>query len=822
MQTSKELSSFTVVNSKRRYQPDENPLFNYLIDEYKNKKRSTNNPGFTRIGECEQDGRHALFFHQTFTEIDFPVFEKFSLTDLHLSVDHILLNTTTTPARKLPPYHISLVYTNKIGENINVRIEFVKHQTEIYAKHYFPDDSITHLTLSSLQKEYLLLQASSAQQLLQAFVQHNQLAQYQLLSEVERLEKLLIENSSPKEETLQKIIECLTQYVRYRGYWDSRIDRYQEQLEHLKIAQSIETNRIEENVPCSEELKLTQPSRSTVTKSHTSSNKKQITDYISLWLAESPVDAKDNMEIIAWIKTHFEKFITLNDLCLDYFWHTPAKQSQPFIQAQYQRLPTRGTLIEFFKHHLFLGEHELVREIVPLLYDTTELYQIYIQFLQAIEQETHLRTQRIVTAHVLYEICPFYKNALLYKKYNLRHDNENLNGILFDLFIQDQFEVFSMYVDQNIASDTGLQLLMQGKPYHAVGAITSFLYDKPHAAAYLEKLFSRHCYNGLPHIENLDLSLYQINGKNIERKSANTYLITSQGKKITFNVLEMRPYSSMTMLRHSLKIYTHCFRLNLETRKLQHAPALFRLLTRHTTPEIVIRETMTFFEHSFFTTIYSSPSLAGVHPHILMQNSMESFSTSLETFDLTEGESVRVIFGLILDSPNQRHWGDLTFNIAQDLLSQCLSVFNSCTIEEQTRIIRNLNQLSLTAIRKQEVNESLALTRALIFCCLSAQNPTIEFHDTLLRAIFMFCNMSSLIQEHLSGPYLKDMAKNYVKGLSETERVQLMNKNPALIRRIMGETYSPTMFASSTLAHVTSRDSTPADIAPKTQNSMRA
>lgn len=804
MQTNEELSPFTLVRSQRRYQPYENPLFAYLIDQYNHIKQSTNNPGFTRIGKCIQDGRHALFFHQAFTEIDFPIFEKFSLTDLHLSIDHILLNTTSTPPRKLPPYHISMVYTNTTEETINVRIEFVRYETEIYTKQYFPDGSITHLTLSSLQKEYLLLQASSAQQLLQAFIQANQQAQYQLLIKVERLEKRLIENSASKENTLQELIECLTEYVRYRGYWDSRIDRYQEQLEHLNIAQSSETQKNEEKVSISERLNPILPSHSNMTKSHTKANKHLITNYIDNWLAQAPVNTRNNNEVITWIKTHFSNFSTLNDLCLDYFWHTPTKQSQPFIHAQYQRLPTRGTLLEFFKHHLFLGEHVLIREIVHFLHDTTELYQIYLQFLQAIEQETNLRSQRIATAHVLYEICPFYKNALLYKQYNLRHDNENLNGILFDLFKQDQFEVFSMYVDQNIASDTGLQLLMQGKPYHALGSIIALMFDQPHSVAYLDKLLSQKNYNNQPHIENLDLSLYQINGINIERQVENTYLLTSQGKKITINVLEMRPN---TLLRQALYLYSCLPLLNLKPRELQHSPQLFRLLTHYTIPEIIIKETMTFFENSFCTTIYSSPCLAGVHSHILMQNSMESFNASLQTIDLPEGESVRVIFGLILDCPNQRPWGVLTFNIAQDLLSQCLSVFNSCTIEEQTRIIRNLNQLSLTAIRKREFKECLALTRALIFCCLGAQAPTIEFHDTLLRAIFMVCNASSLPQEHLLRPYLKNMAKNYVQGLSETVRIQLTKNHPTLISRIMGEAFVPNLFSPKAQDHISARDS---------------
>lgn len=807
MQHAEEISSFTLVNSQRRYQAYENPLFFYLFDQYKNKnKQNTNNPGFTRLGECNQDGRHALFFHQSFIEIDFPIFQNFRLTDLHLSVDRRLIDTTCTPHRKLPPDHISLVYVNKAGETITVRIENISNQIEIYAKQHVIDGSISHLTLTSLQKEYLLLQASSAQQLLQAFIQAKQQLEHKLLFEVEELEKLLIKNQVDKEKALNELIDLLTVYVGYTGYWDGRLDRYREQLDYLKMTESCTKQPIEAEVSNPEKLCIHHKTHSPAPKSSMKSNKQLITEYIDTWLAEAPIKSEDKSEVIIWIKAHLAKYITLNQLCLNYYWHSSPKQSRPFLNVQYQRLPTRTSLLDFFRRHLFLGDHSVVQEIASLLHNTTELYEIYVQFLEAIEQETELRTQRIATAHVLYEISPLYKNALLSRKFKLSYDGKKFTGVLFDLFIQDQFEVFSMYVEQNIAGDTGLQLLNNGKPYHAVGAVMSMFYIHPNAASYLEKLLTQQSYNGLPHIENLNLSLYQINGKNIERLRENTYLIGYKSKKVTVNVSDMGSHSAVTMLRHAHIMYTGYFRIGSEPHRCIHASELFRLITRHTIPEIVIKETMAFFENSFFTTVYMSPSSAGVHPDILRTDNMETLQTNFNSIEMTNGKSVRLIFGLILDNESQKPWEELTYQLAQQLLTQCLSVFNTCTVEDQILIIRNLNQLSLTAMRKQQFKECLALTRALVFCCLSAQAPTIEFHDTLLKAIFMFCNARSTPEQQIILPYLKSMAKNYVKGLSEAERLELTRNNPALIHRIMRESESQTMFAKSAPYQMTMTD----------------
>ena len=243
------------------------------------------------------------------------------------------------------------------------------------------------------------------------------------------------------------------------------------------------------------------------------------------------MDTLDSTAVTAWIKTHIANFAALDELCLCHFWNSPTSSAQRFIQAQWQRLPTRGTLLDYFTHHLFLGHSELIGDIAPLLHDTAELYQLYMRFLYAIEQEEELRTQRIATAHVLYQSAPLYKNVLMSKRYTLSDDGEYLRGILFDLFLKDNFEVFCMYVDQDMASDAGLACLLPGIPYHAIGAIICFFSAHPRATVYLEKLFSRQPNIILPHIENLDLSLYQIQDKKIIRHKANTYLIESQHRK---------------------------------------------------------------------------------------------------------------------------------------------------------------------------------------------------------------------------------------------------------------------------------------------------
>lgn len=116
------------------------------------------------------------------------------------------------------------------------------------------------------------------------------------------------------------------------------------------------------------------------------------------------MDELDPAAVILWIKTHSSKFNMLEEFCLYYYFSESESDKNIFIKSQWERLPTRGTLLEYVTQHLFLGDHTLIRDIAPLLNDTTELYQIYERFLQAIEQETELRAERIMTAHVLYEV----------------------------------------------------------------------------------------------------------------------------------------------------------------------------------------------------------------------------------------------------------------------------------------------------------------------------------------------------------------------------------------------------------------------------------
>ena len=89
-----------------------------------------------------------------------------------------------------------------------------------------------------------------------------------------------------------------------------------------------------------------------------------------------------------------------------------------------------------------------------------------------------------------------------------------------------------------------------------------------------------------------------------------------------------------------------------------------------------------------------------------------------------------------------------------------------------------------------------------MFCCLSAQAPTVEFHETLLRAIFLFSTARDVREVQIVLPYLKKMAANYVQGLPEPERVLLNRNNPSLMRRIMGEASTQTIFDSTSTSNL--------------------
>ncbi len=88
-----------------------------------------------------------------------------------------------------------------------------------------------------------------------------------------------------------------------------------------------------------------------------------------------------------------------------------------------------------------------------------------------------------------------------------------------------------------------------------------------------------------------------------------------------------------------------------------------------------------------------------------------------------------------------------------------------------------------------------------MFCCLSAQAPTVEFHETLLRAIFLFSTTRDVRDVQIILPCMNEMAANYVKGLPEPERVLLNRNNPALIRRIMGEESTQNIFSSTSISN---------------------
>ncbi|MCX7091592.1 MAG: hypothetical protein NTU48_09105 [Legionellales bacterium] len=86
------------------------------------------------------------------------------------------------------------------------------------------------------------------------------------------------------------------------------------------------------------------PLHSAVQKKKPKNWKHLIVTHIDTWLDQAPVDTLDSTAVTAWIKTHIANFAALDELCLCHFWNSPTSSAQRFIQAQWQRLPTRGTL----------------------------------------------------------------------------------------------------------------------------------------------------------------------------------------------------------------------------------------------------------------------------------------------------------------------------------------------------------------------------------------------------------------------------------------------------------------------------------------------
>lgn len=784
---------YTLVSPQRRFHPHENPLFAYLADRF-GEPNSVDHSDFKYMEKSEKNGRNALFFHHDLVPIDFPIFSGFTLHDLHLSVDHRLVDTACVPQRKLPPFHISLVYQNKDHVKIKVRIEHTKHRPLIYAKMQHIDGSIIHPSLSNLQKESLLLQAAPAQHLLQSFLQAHQQTQYQLLLKVEMLNAQLRDDNFEMENVLNDLIIHLTQYARYSGYYDSRIERYQSQLNKVRtVPEKILDIQQSEQEESSETLPELLPARIPSSKPSKQNHEQCITTFIDSWLGQAPPDTGDSATISGWIVTNIDKFSVLDELFLDYFWHS-SQTVKPFIQEQWQRLPTKGTLLEYFTQQLFDGNDTVVRDLASLMQDTTELHQIYQRFLETIEQESTLRTERIVAAHVLYENTSLYRNVLMSKRYILTSHEDHFSGILVDLFLQDKWEVFCLYVEQGLASDTGLQLILGDVPYHAIGAIISLFCANPRASLYLEKLLAYQGCSLFPHIENLDLRLYQIDGRPVKKDHAYTYIITIKGKKTTLTLQDMSAHSTITLLRYALNNYKWAVDLKYSPDILEKHYELVQLLAEHISPEMLIKETMSFFENSFFVTSYGGPFQRAVHPNIVLADSIERVIQIFQEINPPPGQSVCLLIGMVPENANQKQAASLTHRNAQHLLTRCLQAFQICSAEEQISIIRNLNQLAVAALRKKSYRDCLALTRALIFCCLSIPTPTLELHDTLLRSIFLFCSAQSAsgLQEIVSP--LRQLACNYVKGLSAEERISLNRNNPALMQRILGTEQAKTLF----------------------------
>ena len=164
----------------------------------------------------------------------------------------------------------------------------------------------------------------------------------------------------------------------------------------------------------------------------------------------------------------------------------------------------------------------------------------------------------------------------------------------------------------------------------------------------------------------------------------------------------MCQHSSVTTLRLALNMYTGFFHRGDDPKYVLQSSELFRILAQHTSPELLIKETMKFFENSFFVTMYSAPHQRSVHPEVILAKTMDALIERYQTNTIQYGQSVRLMIGLVLENARQQPFAEITRHNAQQLLTQCLIAFNICPLEEQIIIVRNLNQLALAALRKKQ------------------------------------------------------------------------------------------------------------------------
>lgn len=383
-------------------------------------------------------------------------------------------------------------------------------------------------------------QTQVTQQLLLGLLQEKESFQQTLSHKIKQLEKRYIEqhNKSKSETILIELLEQIQLYIRYNGIWDASLDFYQFHLNNLKseAMNTISHLSAEENVDTTTitttKLQVTSSKKKQPQKK-SEPRKNQITvetihTFIDNWLAISdPTEGLNDESCATWIAKYHSYFLELEALCLFY---TATSSDNDLIQAQWKRLPTRGTLFEYFEVHLFQGDVATIRILAPLMPEIQALSILYERFLLAIEQDEDLVKERIETAQVLYQCSATYQQILISKKYQLKtqHLGQNIsiyNGVLIELFIRNKYDVFCMYVDQGLADETNLQLYLNNIPYHTLGALISLFCSRNQSSRYLEKILPLYSHVIWPHLPEVNMGLYTVDGEKLQKRKGFSRLL---------------------------------------------------------------------------------------------------------------------------------------------------------------------------------------------------------------------------------------------------------------------------------------------------------
>lgn len=804
---------YCAIESKRRFNPGESPVFHFLneqFDDLHDIKRKC--PTLVRREPCNNKERSALIFHQQCDDVDFPIFRGFERNRQHLTADLTVVDPET--GRKLDPCHASVYYLNALTQQVicvHVYYNALGHlsHTAIHAKMEEPDGSVTPIQLTRIQKEYILRQTQPTQQLLLVLLREKDRIQEVLLNTVKQLEEQLSEQHGKPESQpiLEQLSENLCRLIRYNGVWDARLDFYELYLDNLHTKpEQEEAASCADTTDEAPSLVISKPQsgrskKKSGTKKALSQKNRLILDtirkFLDEWLAGvDPCNDLDDEQCIAWITKYHHYFMRLETLCRRL--RVTLIDDSSILQTQWQRLPTRGPLFAYFEAQLFRGHTSAIGVLAPLMPETTALVELYERFLQAIEQDSLLRKERIETAHVLYACSPAYLHVLTTKKYQLKakiysKDNVQLYyGILIELFWNNNYDVFCMYVDQGLADATNLQLLSGRLPYHTLGAILSMSLTNSEAPRYLEKVMSSCEHVIWPHLSEVDFELYSVDGNKLYKEEG-AYTDMHRGGNIRFVPRDMSQSHEITTLRFTLDLYTNYFRMGYQRTALLFYPGLIAKLLQYgdISCERLIKETMRFFDNSFFTTNYIAPSLQGIHPEIPVFSGLnEGVVYAKELARMGEkGASITVLFALCPDRPDQMDLKESTSDIARQLLKACLDMFNSCSPQEQGIIIDNLYQLAVLALKKRDHHECVCLARALVFCCISANHPSLEVHEAFIKATTLYITaykMSLRSAEEGIGllQHIKSLPSAYLNGLSAEVVEQLRVRNPVIIDKI--------------------------------------